>query len=68
MEDITKLYNHQENMKIFKKWEKKEIENKTDLIFGCDKYDNIQNKGLNDITVKLMTSFFKLEIRQQKIL
>ena len=27
----------------------KEIENETDMIFTCDKYDNIRRKAFNDI-------------------
>ena len=48
-------------MKIYKNYDKKKIENETDLISSCYKYDNIWSKVFNDIT-KLMTSIFKQEI------
>ena len=36
-------------MKIFKNFEKKEIEKETHIFFSYNKYDNIQRKAFNDI-------------------
>ena len=36
-------------MKICKNWEKKVIENEIEMIFNCNKYDNIRMKPFNDI-------------------
>ena len=47
--NTTKWYNLQEEMKICKNCEKKEIENKIHIIFSCNKYDNIPTKAFNDI-------------------
>ena len=47
--NTTNWHNLQEGMKICKNCERKEIQNKIDLIFSCDKYDNIQKKAFNDI-------------------
>ena len=37
-------------MKICKNCEKQEINNKTDMIFSCDKYVKIRSKAFNNIT------------------
>ena len=37
-------------MKIWKNFEKKEIENEIHIIFSCNKYDNIRRKAFSDIT------------------
>ena len=47
--NTTKWYNVQEDMKICKNYEKKEIENEIRIIFSCNKYDNIRRKAFNDI-------------------
>ena len=47
--NTTKWYNLQEEMKICKNCEKKEIENKIHIIFSCNKYDNVPTKAFNDI-------------------
>ena len=47
--NTTKGYNLQEEKKICKNCEKKEIEDKIHIIFSCYKYDNIQRKAFNDI-------------------
>ena len=39
-------------MKTCKSFKKKDTENEIDVIFSCDKYDNIQWKAFNDITKK----------------
>ena len=36
-------------MKICKSCEKKEIENEIQIIFSCNKFDNIRRKAFNDI-------------------
>ena len=36
-------------MNICKNIQKKEIENEIDMLFSCDKYDNIRRKAFNDI-------------------
>ena len=36
-------------MKICKNCEKKEIENEIQIIFSCNRYDNIQKKAFNDL-------------------
>ena len=36
-------------MKICKKCEKREIENEIDIIFSCDKFDDIRRKASNGI-------------------
>ena len=41
----TKWYNLQEDMKICKNCEKKEIENEIHITFSCNKYDNIRRKA-----------------------
>ena len=46
--NTTKWYNLQEDMKICKNCEKKEIENEIHIIFSCNKYDNIRKKAFND--------------------
>ena len=48
--NTTKWYNIQEDMKICKNFEKKEIENEIHIIFSCNKYDNIRRKAFSDIT------------------
>ena len=47
--NTTKWYNLQEDIKICKNFEKKEIENEIRIIFSCNKYDNIRRKAFNDI-------------------
>ena len=47
--NTTKGYNLQEEKKICKNCEKKEIEDKIHIIFSCYKYDNMQRKAFNDI-------------------
>lgn len=49
MENTTKWYDLQKNMKICKKCEKREIENQIDIIFSCDKFDDIRRKAFNGI-------------------
>ena len=46
----TKWYNFQEDMKICKICEKKEIDDATHIIFSCNKYDNTRRKAFNDIS------------------
>ena len=41
------------------------MENETNLVFSCYKYDNIQRKAFNEI-IKLMTSIFEQEIIENK--
>lgn len=43
----TKWYDLQKNIKNCKKCEKKEIENEIDIIFSCDKFDDIRRKAFN---------------------
>ena len=45
----TKQYHLQEDIKISKNCQRKEIENEIHTIFSCDKYGNIQRKALNGI-------------------
>ena len=47
--NTTEWYNLQEDMKITKNYEKKEIQNEIHIIFSCNKYDKIQRKAFNDI-------------------
>ena len=47
--NTTKWYNLQEDMKICKYCEKKEIENEIHITFSCNKHDNIRKKAFNDI-------------------
>ena len=47
--NTTKWYNLQEEMKICKHFEKKEIEDEIHIIFGCNKYDKNRRKTFNDI-------------------
>ena len=47
--NITKWHNLQEEMKISKSCEKKEIEDELHIIFSCNKYNNIWRKAFNDI-------------------
>ena len=47
--NITKWHNLQEEMKISKSCEKKEIEDEIHIIFSCNKYNNIWRKAFNDI-------------------
>ena len=42
--NTTKWYNLQEDMKICKNCQKKEIEDEIYIIFSCNKYDNIRRK------------------------
>ena len=47
-------------MKTCKSFKKKDTENEIDVIFSCDKYDNIQWKAFNDITKnKAIKHFFE---------
>ena len=39
----------QEDMKILKNFEKKEIEKEIHIFFSCNKYDYIQRKAFNNI-------------------
>ena len=45
----SKRYNLHEDMKIYKNYKKKEIENEIYMIFSCDKYDNIWKKPFKDL-------------------
>ena len=47
--NTTKWYNLQEEMKICKNCEKKEIEDEIHIILSSNKYDNIRRKAFNDI-------------------
>ena len=60
--NTTKWYNLQEDMKICKNCEKKEIENEIHIIFSCNKYDNIRKKAFNDIN---KVDNIKLQIRNK---
>ena len=77
--NTTKWYNLQEENKIWKNCEKKEIEDKIHIIFSCNKHDNIQRKTFNDINevdnIKLsigklakLTSFAKGSLKARNIL
>ena len=46
--NTTKWYNLQEDMKICKNCETKERENEIQIIFSCNKYDNIRRKAFNE--------------------
>ena len=76
--NTTKWYNLQEQMKICKNCEKKEIEDKIHIIFSCNKHDNIQRKAFNDMNevdnIKLqigklakLTSFAKGSLKARNI-
>ena len=60
--NTTKWYNLQEDMKICKNCEKKEIENEIHIIFSCNKYDDIRKKAFNDIN---KVDNIKLQIRNK---
>ena len=47
--NTTKWYNLQDEMKICKNCDKKEIEDEIHIIFSYNKYDNIWRKAFNDI-------------------
>ena len=47
--NTTKWYYLQEDMKICKHYDKKEIENEILIIFSCNKYDNIWRKAFNNL-------------------
>ena len=47
--NAIKWYNLQEDMKICRNCEKKEIENEIHIMFSCNKYGNIRRKAFNDI-------------------
>ena len=47
--NTTKWHNLQEDMKICKNCEKKEIENEIYIIFSCSKSNNIRRKAFNDM-------------------
>ena len=47
--NTTKWYNLQEDMKICKHYDKKEIENEILIIFSCNKCDNIWRKAFNNL-------------------
>ena len=47
--NTTTWYNLQEEMKICRNCEKKEIEDEIHITFSCNKYDNIRRKAFNDI-------------------
>ena len=47
--NTTKWYNFQKDMKISNNCEKKETQDKIQIIFSCKMYDKIQRKPFNDI-------------------
>ena len=60
--NTTKWYNLQEDIKICKNSEKKEIENEIRIMFSCNKYDDIVRKAFNDINE---VDNVKLQIRNK---
>ena len=50
-----KRYNLQKDMKIYINCEKKVIENEIEIIFSCDKYDNIPMKPSNVDEINFQT-------------
>ena len=50
-----KRYNLQFDMKIYINCEKKVIENEIEIIFSCDKYDNIPMKPSNVDEINFQT-------------